>query len=78
MESIRQISVGDSSYTKYYVKGSTIKVLNKPCKITDFIPSKTKENYIDIYIQDGNNKLKWKSLNMESDNIKEVEYDLKY
>jgi len=71
---IRKIIVGDNySLNIKYVKGSTYRVGERKCVITDFIVQE--ENIIDIYVTDGNSTFIWKTVNS---NPLEIEYDVNF
>lgn len=71
---IRKIIVGDSyTYNIKYVKGSTYKVGERKCTLTDFIVRD--ERTIDIYVTDGNSTFIWKTINSSP---LEIEYDVNF
>lgn len=71
---IRKVIVGDNySYNIKYVKGSTYKVGERTCTLTDFLVNENEE--IDIYVTDGNSTFIWKTINSKP---LEVEYDVNF
>lgn len=75
---IRKIIVGDTyTYNIKYVKGSTYKVGERTCTLTDFILDESDPNKptIDIYVTDGNSTFIWKTINSKP---LEIEYDVNF
>ena len=71
---IRKIIVGDSyTYNIKYVIGSTYKVGERKCVLTEIIFNK--EDEIDLYVNDGNSIFIWKTLNSKP---LETEFDANF
>ena len=71
---VRKIIIGESFGNSIkYQKGSTYKLPNGHCILTDFIENEKDTELIDIYLSNEGSKFLWKSVSIRM--LLEVEYD---
>lgn len=71
---IRKLIIGESfGQSIKYQKGSTYRLPNGPCTLTDFIENENDPELIDIFLSSDGSKFLWKSVSVKM--LLEVEYD---
>lgn len=73
-KNIRKLIIGESfGQSIKYQKGSTYKLPNGPCILTDLLPNEDTSELIDLYLSNEGSKFLWKSISTRM--LLEVEYD---